>query len=246
MNFPRFFHKKKDTSHIGIILDLGSQYIKSTLIEKKADQICMLGQGKIMHQIGDMEKGGIVHLDHVYKNCILAIEEAKKHSKNNPSQLILAVDGISIHSINTQTEYNRSDSYSQISESEIKNLIHKSQWKAFEQAKKYIKEESNNNEVNIKLLSSSMGDVSIDGFRIQDPVGFTGKNIKISFLNSFCPETFLTGYKQLAKKLELDLLSIVPSFQGVAQGLIEDQGNSSSGILIDIGSHHTQITLIQK
>lgn len=62
----------------------------------------------------------------------------------------------------------------------------------------------------MKLITTSLTGIYVDGQRVSNPVGFTGKNVKMNIINVFAPLSKYILIKNIIRDLNLNLISVVP------------------------------------
>ena len=169
-----------------ITLDIGSEYIKALtceLGEKRSANV--LGYAKERLSLGDMFSNTVVDISNIIKVSQRCIEKANKMAGVAPTQVIIGIAGDLIHSLTTSRTYKRVDPSAKINESELKNVIHKIQWKAFEQLRGELSHETGFNEIDIKLINAAIIATEIDGYSVANPISFQEKEIQMTIFNAF-------------------------------------------------------------
>jgi len=63
----------------------------------------------------------------------------------------------------------------------------------------------------MRLVTSVIVSISLDGKKVANPLGFSGKNIKIQVMNIFMPLSELSIYKNIVRQLDKNLISFIPT-----------------------------------
>ena len=75
-------------------------------------------------------------------------------------------------------------------------------------------------EVNVKLVHSTITSVRIDGYAVSNPVDFQGHVVEITVFNTFAPLTHIGALQAIAQELDLELVATVAEPYALARGLL--------------------------
>lgn len=244
----RFFRPKR--SHTGnyiLSLDIGTEFVKALIVEveERKNKGYVIGVGKKKQKLGDMQSGAVTDIAGVIDNCRDAIKDAEKIASISADQLIMGIAGELVKGATSTTNYIRNEPDTKISFEELKNIIHKIQWKAFDQIRAQLAFETGYNEIDVKLVNAAIVDVRIDGYRVSNPIGFQGKDVTMSVFNAFAPLVHFGALQTIAAELDMDLLAITAEPYAVARCMGHEDGGSYSAIFIDIGGGTTDIAVVR-
>lgn len=244
-----FFGKdKKSNKGFYLALDIGTEFVKSLVykIDKDSSKGVVYGVGKAKQKMGNMTSGAVSDIEGVIKTCrksiTLACHEAGIKTINDT---IIGIAGEFVKGSTTTVHYERSKPEVRIDMPEIKNIIQKIQWKAFERIKKQLAYESGCADIEVKLINASIVSVEIDGYRVTNPVGFQGRDVSMSVFNAYAPLVHLGAIQSIAKELNLKLISIAAEPYAAVNGMGLENHPDFGAILIDIGGGTTDIAVIK-
>jgi len=160
-------------------------------------------------------------------------------------QAVLGIAGEMVKGQTTYVHYERLRPQVKIDLVELKNIVHKVQWKTFDQVRQQLVWETGRSEVDVKLVNAAIVDVKIDGYRVTNPLGFQGKDVTIGIFNAFAPLVHLGALQTIANELELDVLSIAAEPYAVARCVGGDDNSEFSAVFIDIGGGTTDIAVVR-
>jgi cell division protein FtsA len=227
-----------------IALDIGTEFIKVLICEIVDDRAVVIGSGRQRQRLGDMQAGAVTDIAGVIENCEVALERAAQQAGVMPEQVVMGIAGELVKGATTTVHYERAKPNAKIDLTELKNIVHKVQWKAFDQVRQQLAWETGHSEIDVKLVNAAIVDVRIDGYRVTNPVGFQGKDVTIGIFNAFAPLVHLTALQAIPEELGLDLLSIAAEPYAVARSMgIEDQ-TEFSAVFIDIGGGTTDVAVV--
>lgn len=235
---------KRSFNHF-VALDIGTEFVKALnveLIEGKKGEV--RGYATKRLALGDLQSSAITDIGNIIQVANLAIEEANKMAGTVPQQLILGVAGELVKGSTITLSYKRNDPTAKINQSELKNIIHKIQWKAFEQLRSNLSYETGFNEIDIKLINAAIVDVAIDGYKVANPIGFQGKNVELTIFNAFSPIFHYGAIQTITAELNHELLAITAEPYALAKSISRDKEDFLDCVIIDVGSATTDIALL--
>ena len=246
MNFlSKILDPSKSAKNCAVALDIGTETVKALVfkIDLKEERGVVVGVGKEHHKTGNFQSGMLVDIDGVVAACREAIEKASRTAKLNPKKVIVSAGGEFIKGKTTTVAYERAKPEMKVSPAELKNIIHKVQWKAFDMIKRELARETGNRMAEIKLINAAILGIKIDGYPVSNPLGFQGKDISISIFNTYALLIHMGALQSVIDNLGLDLLDIVAEPRAIAKAVGKREGSDSDVILINVGGETTDIIL---
>ncbi len=228
-----------------IALDIGTEVVKALLCIPEGNKTRIVGVGKRRQKLGEMQSGAVTDIAAVIDNCQYAIRDAEKMASTSASQLIMGIAGELVKGATTTINYTRREPENKIDLSELKNIVHKVQWKAFDEVRSELAYETGYNEIDVKLVNAAITDVKIDGYKVANPLGFQGKDVTVSIFNAFAPLVHYGALQTIASELDMDLLAITSEPYAVARSLSYEEGGKFSAIFIDIGGGTSDIAIVR-
>jgi cell division protein FtsA len=228
-----------------LALDIGTEFVKALVCAAEGDKGRILGVGKKRQRLGEMQSGAVTDIAAVINNCQDAIQEAAKMASATPTQLIMGIAGELVKGATTTISYSRREPDTKIDLSELKNIVHKVQWKAFDEVRSQLAFETGYNEIDVKLVNAAIVGVHIDGYKVANPLGFQGKEVTVSIFNAFAPLVHYGALQTIAAELEMDLLAITAEPYAVSRCMGFEDGGNFSGIFVDIGGGTTDIAVVR-
>ncbi len=237
--------KRTKQANIIIALDIGTEYVKALVARMKGDQIEILGVGRQHQKLSDMHSGAISDISAVAANCDKALEEAENQSGVSARQTIIGIAGELVKGTTSTIHYKRPDGDREITLPEMEMIIDKVQKRAYEQARSQLKWETGNKDLDIKLVNSALVSIHSDGYKISNPIGFTGKDVAIQLFTAFAPQIHIGALEKTASDLDLDLVAVAAEPFAVSRAVVgTDSSTNFSAILIDVGGGTTDIAVV--
>jgi len=234
----------KKPTNLGLALDIGTEFVKALIFEAKDDKAQIIGSGRIRQQLGQMQGGMVRDIKGVIQTSEKAIEEAEKEAQASADKAIIGIAGELIKGATTNVHYTRLDPEKEITFKELAKIIRRVQEEAFNQAREMLAEETGYSSVEVKLVNSAIVVVKIDGYKVNNPIGFKGKEVMVGVFNAFAPLVHLGALQTIADELGLDILSIAVEPYSVARAFVEE--GDFSAIFIDIGGGTTDVAVVRK
>jgi cell division protein FtsA len=244
MRMFRRIKKKSSDAHY-LVLDIGTDMVKALVCESEGTKTKVLGVGRRAQKLGDMQNGVVTDIAAVITNCHGAIREAENMAGVHTEKMILGISGELVKGATTTTSYIRRDANTKIDLSELKNIVHKIQWRAFDKIRAQLADETGFNEIDVKLVNAAIVDVRIDGYRVTNPIGFQGKEVTLSIFNAFAPLVHYGALQTIACEIDKELLVIAAEPYAITRCMGHEDGGQFGAIFIDIGGGTTDIAIVR-
>ena len=231
-----------------LALDIGTEVIKALIfkIDREAERGVVTGVGRVRQKLGDMQSGAVSDITGVISSCEAAIAAAEQMAGvRRVDQTIMGIAGELVKGSTTTVHYERLKPEVRIDLPELKNIVQKVQWKAFDRIRQQLAWETGQSEIDVKLINAAIVDVRIDGYRVTNPLGFQGRDVSIGIFNAYAPMVHLGALQKIAEELDLDLLSIAAEPYAVARSMGLENTVDFSAIFIDVGGGTTDIAVVR-
>lgn len=229
-----------------LALDIGTENVKALIArQNKSGGLDIIGVGKAHQDASNMFAGAIADIPGVVSVCEKALSQAEKVAGTTAKLTVVGIAGELIKGNTSTVRYKRKSGNKPLTEQEMALIIKRVQDRAGEQARREIADETNNPNVEVRLINSAIVSISIDGYKISNPIGFKGTDIVIQFYTAFAPLVHISAIEKVCAELSLELLAVaVEPFAVCRACLGNDLDNSFSGIVMDIGGGTTDIAVV--
>ncbi len=234
----RILKKKSAKNKNLIVLDIGTQFLKAIVLEVDKER-----------------KKGILHswakerisadLNNIYPICQKAITKAEKKANIKGEELFLGVNCEIAQGVGTTFCFKREKPKRKIDSTELKYLVQKVQWKAFDKIRKSFALETGLSETKAKLVNANIIDIKIDNSSVANPLGFQGEILCLTIFNTYTSSDCLEKLIKLADQLELELIGISPSFYALFNCFDLENQTDKNALIIDVGGKITEVGLIK-
>lgn len=227
-------------------LDIGTEFVKVVLSRpnKKGD-LEILATAKARQKEGSMHAGAISDIPAVVSTCEEALVKVEDKTGERADLTVVGIAGELIKGNTTSVKYTRKDPNLPISEVEMEEIIKKVQQKAGDVARKTVALETGNRSVDVRLINSAIVSLTIDGYKISNPIGFKGSEVSILIYTAFAPMIHVAAIEKVCAELNLDLLAVAVEPFAICRACLGDDLDSSfSGVVMDIGGGTTDIAVV--
>jgi len=232
----RFFKKDFKNKNL-IVLDIGSQFVKALLLEINEEEggRNLLSWAK-EKSFDDFEK--------LLSSCQKAINKLEKKTGIKADEIFLGTGGDLLRGVSTTFCYKREDASQKIDLAELRNIVQKTQWRAYDKLRKDFSSETGLPESETRLVNACVVDIKIDDEHIPNPIGFEGETICLTIFNNYTSRENLEGLLKLSAELGFELRGINSQSYALFYGL--DAGSFEDDVLIvDVGGKITDVVLVK-
>src|SRR5437867_11346730 len=226
-------------------LDIGTEYIKALVVKREGRNGVVLGASRQRQELADMQGGVPSDIQGIIDSCDKAMSQAEDMCDTIPGQAVIGIAGEQVKGFSTSVTVPRADPNLKINEVELLQTLQLVQRRALREARHAMSLELGVADVSVKLINSAITSVRIDGFVINNPIDFQGKQMVITVFNTFAPLTHVGALQTIATELDLELIATVAEPYAMARCAATDEVYDFGGIFIDIGGGTTDIALIR-
>ena len=243
------FRNKTDEQYI-LALDVGTEFVKALIARVETDeesgkaQARIIGVGRKHQNLSDMHSGAIADIAAVVDNCEAALGEAEEMAGVSAESAVMGIAGELVKGNTTTIKYRRADSNKEMDNKELQEIIEQVQKRALERAKAELAWESGLDDIEITMVNAAVVSVSVDGYKVTNPVGFKGKDVSVQLFCAFAPMVHIGALERVALDLNLNLLAVTAEPFAVAKSVGSDVSESFSAIFVDVGGGTTDIALV--
>ncbi len=244
-----------------LALDIGSSFVKCALAKpfnpqkpeksikfKKtlsSGKLRVLGFSHAPQLPGNMKEGRIVNIPGVVSVCEKAIASLESQTGEKAKSVVVSLSGELVKSKTSTIRYRRDTPNKPVTESELRELLDKIEKRNLEKFKSELSLETDNQDIKLSLINSAVVSISIDGYRINNPVGFKGAEVIVEYYTAFAPSVATSAIEKICAELELELLTVVVSPFAICRACLGDDVDVDfSAVIIDIGANSTGIAVV--
>ena len=236
----------KTDADILLGLDIGTEYVKAVIARKdKNNGLEIIGVGRAHQAPNNMFSGAIADIPAVTRVCERALAQAEEMAGVTCKRVTVGIAGELVKGNTSNVHYRRKNGNKPLSEQEMDLIIQRVQEQFGEQARKEVALETNNPDIEVRLINSAIVSLSIDGYKISNPIGFKGSDIAIQFYTAFAPLVHISAIEKVCAELNLDLLAVAVEPFAVCRACLGDDADSNlSSVVMDIGGGTTDLAIV--
>jgi cell division protein FtsA len=231
-------------------LDIGTEFAKALVIDVERDAEGRLvgvvrGSGRQRQGLAHMQSGTVSDIDAVVANCRVAMDQARAAAGLRPMATVIGIAGELVKGATSTLTTRRDDPRRPLDEPELERLVKRAQDRALAEAEERIRWESGVDRLDVRLVHAAIVEMTIDGYPVSNPIGFTGAQVEIGLFNAFAPMVHLGALQSVADALGLQLLGVIAEPYAVATCLDPGQLGDAGAVFIDIGGGTTDVALVR-
>ena len=236
----------KTDADILLGLDIGTEYVKAVIARKdKNNGLEIIGVGRAHQAPNNMFSGAIADIPAVTRVCERALAQAEEMAGVTCKRVTVGIAGELVKGNTSNVHYRRKNGNKPLSEQEMDLIIQRVQEQFGEQARKEVALETNNPDIEVRLINSAIVSLSIDGYKISNPIGFKGSDIAIQFYTAFAPLVHISAIEKVCAELNLEVLAVAVEPFAVCRACLGDDADSNlSSVVMDIGGGTTDIAIV--
>lgn len=246
MLFSKIFGRGIIKEEQFLVLDIGSQTIKAILFSVSKGRGRIIGAAKVVRREAKPGEEILSDPAELILNCGRAIRLAAGELPADV-KTIIGVSGAALRGEVTKMSFVREDQKTKIDLLEIKNVLQKIQWRAYEKIKRKLSLEAGYPESEIRLIGAWVERVSIDGYPVGESFGMQGKEITLSIFNTYISQGNLDVIEKIGRELNLKIFHVASETYALAKSLKPQVFSEHEGaVLLDIGAALTAVSLIRR
>ena len=228
-----------------LALDIGTEFVKAVIAREEKGELEIIGVGRAHQDPANMHEGAIADIGAVVATCEKALADAEKQAGVTCKLVTVGIAGELVKGNTSTVRYRRKNGNRPLSEQEMSLIIKRVQDRAGELARKEVALETNNPDIEVRLINSAIVSLTIDGYKVSNPIGFKGSDLSIQFYTAFAPLVHISAIEKVCAELSLDLLAVAVEPFAVCRACLGDDPDSAlSAVVMDIGGGTTDIAVV--
>lgn len=237
-------HKKPKGKYI-LSLDLGTKMVKAMVSYADYEErtITNLGIGRAEQLAGNIVGGRISNVKGVTSACREAIQAATGMAKVSPEEVVMGFSGNTTKLCTHTFELTREEPGEKMGAAELKTIIRDVHQRSLDKIREGLTYKEK--QLGIKLVSSDIVNLSIDGYRIVNPLSFRGKRIRVTVSDSYVLASDFDIINSIAVALKLRLNRIAYGPYAVIKAIGAEDALNFSAVMIDVGGNITDVVVVK-
>ncbi len=231
-------------------LDIGTEFAKALVVTTEPGASGSLdgvvrGVGRQRQGLTHMQSGTVSDIDAVVANCSHALDEARAMAGIRPRSVVIGIAGELVKGTTTSLAARREDPRRPLDQAELQFVVERVQDDALREAERRIGWESGMERLDVRLVHAAIVEMKIDGYPVNNPIGFTGAHIELAIFNAFAPMVHLGALQSVAAALDLALLGVIAEPYAVATCLAPRELGDAGAVFIDVGGGTSDVALVR-
>ena len=231
-------------------LDIGTEFAKALVLSVERDEEGRLtgvvrGSGRQRQGLAHMQSGTVSDIDAVVANSRAAMDEARAEAGRTPIAAVIGIAGELVKGATSSLTTRRDDPRRPLDEAELERLVRRAQDRALADAEERIRWESGVDRLDVRLVHAAIVEMTIDGYPVSNPIGFSGAQVELQVFNAFAPMVHLGALQSVADALGLQLLGVIAEPYAVATCLDPGELGDAGAVFVDIGGGTTDVALVR-
>jgi len=228
-----------------IVLDIGTQFIKALMMEVDKDKAKGIIHAWTKESFCDEKNKSIIESEKTFYACQKAIKNLLKKTGKKTEEVFLGIGSDILKGKTTSLCYRRDNPDQNIDLSELKYLIQKIQWRAFDEIRKELSQQTDFLDSDARLVNAHIVDIKVDGHSISDPIGFRGSVLCLSVFNTYTALQYWNNLGKFISALGLKIIGVSPLAYALFHCLDLEKSSKGDVLVVDIGSRTTEVILIK-
>jgi cell division protein FtsA len=227
-----------------LILDIGGGYLKGGVLEIKKKEkffgeivVCKKERRESFFS-GNKDA---VDYEELKDNVLRLISSIRNSTKQDlPKNVILCFDQIYTEVKSVVVKEYRDKPKEKIDLAEMKNILQHAFWN--------MRDRLNKNRIDgdVKILDAKIQEITIDGYKIINPIDFEGKEISFVVGVAAMSRTNYEIVRRLSEDLKVDISAVYSDVFCAVNSQTQGERSSQSFLFVDFGASATQLALVKK
>jgi hypothetical protein len=226
-----------------VAVDIGAYRVKALVCSIRGGSLVVEGKASTRQPKKNVISGEISDLSGVADTVRRTIIKAAEGLDSLPEEIVLSINSAGLLYDSIGTNYVRQDPDEPITMDEVDRMIASTEGKSLERVKGKADERLSLSESELRLVTTSLTSITLDGKKVSNPVGFTAKNVKFTLVNFFVPSATFQALSVLVRDLSMKLVSIVPTAVALPKLLEESPDSFDSNAFVELGYSKTTVVL---
>lgn len=144
------------------------------------------------------------------------------------------------------TNYVRNNADDPITMEEIDKMIASTEGKSLDRIRSKAEERFDLGPNELRLVTTSLTSIALDGKKVSNPFGFTAKNVKLTLVNFFVPQSTFQALSLIVRDLSMKLVSVVPVPVALPKLVDEKSEAFDANAFVDVGYSRVTVTLTDR
>ncbi len=226
-----------------VAVDIGAYRVKALVCRIRGGDVEIVRRASTRQAKKNVIGGEIADLASVSDTVRRTILKAAEGLDSLPSEIVVSVSSSALLYDSVGMNYVRESPDDPITMEEVDRMIASTEGKSLDRIKAKAEERLGLSETELRLVTTSLTSITLDGKKVSNPVGFPAKNVKFTIVNFFVPSSTFSAITLIVRDLSMKLVSVVPAAVALPKLLDESPDSFDSNAFVDFGYSKTVVTL---
>lgn len=221
------------------IINIWTFKVKVTICEIKWDCFKVIWYSEKRQDKNNFEHWEISNISSVCESIKTTLQKACKWICSEPREIVINYPSSFCFPEINEINYKRQKISSTIQDDEFTKIIEKAEEFSLKKAQRDIFKKTGFSDIDQKLIYSSINEITLDWWRINNPIWERWENVKVNILNIFSSQSKFNIIKSIWKILNKKILFIIPNETAIPKisnlhknSIFVDFWNSKTRIII--------------
>lgn len=226
-----------------LAMDIGSYRVRAGVFSVENPDLKEISYSCTRQNRKNFSYWNILDMRWIAKTIEQTIISASQDLLNIPDDIIISFSSSNFLFDSATTQYIRIDPTSTLTMQELDIMIKNVESASYARAKEKFKSRSWMISDDLRLISSTITSITIDGKKISNPVGFSGWKVVLTVLNVFAPASEFNILRSIVSSLDKKAISLIPTPILFPKIIEKTKYINEKNCYIDIGYSHTTVLI---
>lgn len=224
-----------------VAVDIGANRVKVLVCAVENGDLKVYGRASTRQSKKNVIAGEIADLAAVSDIVRRTVLKAAEGLDSLPEEVVMSINSSALLYDSIGTNYVRNRADEPITMEEIDRMIASTEGKSLDRIRIKAEDRFDLGPNELRLVTTSLTSISLDGKKVSNPIGFTAKNVKLTLVNFFVPQSTFQSLSLIVRDLSMKLVSVVPVPVALPK-LVEDGPEAfDANAFVDVG--HSRVTV---
>lgn len=226
-------------------IDVGSFRVRVGVYALENSELQELSHASVRQNRKHFRDTAIVDMRGVTQTIEQAIIQASQSLDVIPEHAILSFSSWDLVYDSMTTQYMRVDTDAVLTMQELDTMIKRIESQSYARAREKAKRQKTIFLDDLRLVSSTIVSVSIDGKKVLNPLGMTGARVTLNLLNIFAPSSEFNILRSIVASIDKKIISLIPTPLILPKIIEVTSYAQEPSCIIDIWYMHTSVIVME-
>ena len=226
-------------------IDVGSFRVRVGVYAIEQSELKEISYATVRQNRKNFRENLIVDMRGVMQTIEQTILQASQSLESIPEHAILSFSSGDLLHDSMTTQYMRADENSTITMQELDVMIKRIEAESYSRTRKKAQRQKVTFLDDLRLVSSTIVSISIDGKKVTNPIGMIGKRVTLNLLNIFAPASEFNVLRSIVSSLDKKIISLIPTPLILPKIIEKTSYAEERSCIVDIGYAYTSVIVTE-